>query len=317
MILIFASSLYKFDPQIDLIKKILDEKGKEYLIINPLNYKELIELELKNVNGKICLCFQNSELKTNSIYFSRKLRTDCILDIPKKFRYTNLFRQKVFSFLMDIIFFLERNEKIKHFPSKYHNLEYADSKINILKHAAIVGLIIPQVTINSLSLQNKDIATIYRKSLGDPFSITFDSKQKEETSVTLFNRIIKTGLNQYNFPWQWQSYINTISLIRCVVVGEKIWSFKLKGKFLSNNNLREIEFNENNIYWKKIILPKKTTSAIQKTASRLKLKFCCPEFIEDKNGNYTFTDMNPYGDWFGFGNEKDNNEICEEIISKL
>lgn len=317
MILIFASSLYKFDSQINLIKKILDNKNKKYLIVNPLNYKELINLQLKNINGKISLYFENMELKISSVFFSRKLRTDCILDIPNNFRYTTLFRQKIQSFLMDIIFFIEKNKRIKHFPSKHWNLEYADSKINILKHAVKVGLSVPDMTINSILSQNKNTLAIYRKSLSDPFSITYDLKKKEETAITLFNRVIKTGVNIYNIPWQWQSYIETNSLIRCIVVGNKVWSYKLNGDFLFNNNLREVEFGKNNVNWEKIILPFKIKTAIQKITNKLNLEFCCPEFIENKDGRYIFTDLNPYGDWFGFGNESDNNEICEEIISKL
>jgi hypothetical protein len=71
------------------------------------------------------------------------------------------------------------------------------------------------------------------------------------------------------------------------------------------------------ISWEKIKLPEIIIVRILSLIQELNLEYACPEFLLSEDGEYYFIDLNPCGDWFGFGTQKDNKAIAEAIATKL
>lgn len=305
----FGSSFYKTDLQNKLLLDTLEKSKKEFLYINPLDYNSISSIEVINNKGSIQTYFKEKEIRITSVFLSRKWRTDCVIDIPLKCRYPNIFRQKVQSFLEELRFVLC---DVKWFPGKFEDVEKSDSKLFFLKMASRCGLKIPSRTVNSF-FNSTELK--YRKVLGYSFSISFGKKEKEEVAVTLLNSYEKKHRNNF-FAWQWQDYVKVKSIIRCVVIKNRVWSYLSDSKSIRLKSLREVNMDRDMIVWKKIVLPNMLEKRLVNFVRKMGLTFACPEFILNNKQEYIFVDLNPCGDWYGFY-DKDNQEIAREIVKKL
>lgn len=309
MILIFASSLYENDPQIDLLITTLKSESLEFVLINPLDYESIKNIKISIYNGVVNFYYKDKIVDINTVYIARQIRSDCIIKFPILCDCTTLYRQKVEYFISETYALLSDK---KWFPGNNIAIKNGDLKINLYKIAFEVGLSPPHSTINSFDCPN---VNLYRKVLGYPFSISYSIEEQEEIAVTLFNKK-ENFQDGYGLPWQWQSYIEPLTHLRCVCVGDKIWCFYAEENQLNKKSLREAQ-EDTDIIWQNYILPKKHKTSLKSLMARLNLSFACPEFIIDTNGKYQFIDLNPCGDWYGFGTDEENVEIAHEIVANL
>ena len=312
MIVVFASSLHSNDRQKELLFQSMNNSGKEFLFLNPLDYKSLDRIQLVSVGGLTKLYFEDKEVTPTTFFYSRLWRTDCIIDFPDNVIYPNLFRQKIHSFLEEIIFCFK---EVKSFPGRYDDIRLGESKCALYSLAHVCGLDTPYVTTNSF---RKPDNIDYRKVLGSPFSISLNTEMREEVAVTLLNEIdYSISSDLLGLPWQWQSQVKPQRHIRCVIVGKKVWTYSLDDKYLKSRSLREANDNGDTLIWKAESLPPEVEKNLLRLLKKIGLEYSSPEFLIDVNGNYIFIDLNPCGDWFGFSNEKDGSKIAQEIIARL
>ena len=308
MIVVFASSLCTNDPQIELLRRVLSASGKRFLFVNPLNPKDLSEIQLYSTGGQIRLYFDGRRIVPTTFFHCRLWRTDCIIDIPDNVNYPTFFRQKADSFLEEIEFCFRG---VKSFPGKYGDMRLGESKCAVYQMAHNCGLKIPEITVNSFS-KPKNLS--YKKVLGFPFSISLNREKAEEVAVTLLNG---TEPNLFGLPWQWQSEIQPQKHIRCVVVGKKIWTSSLDEARLKGRSLREAQDDGDIFVWDEDKLPREIEAKLLELLEKLGLEYATPEFLVTKNGDHIFIDLNPCGDWYGFMSESESKKIAEEIVSRL
>lgn len=310
MLLVIASSIYREDPQINLITKKLGDEGVDFVLINPLDYNDLIKIEISfshDYGNRIL--YEGKALDITKVYVTRHFRPDCIINIPERCGYSTLYRHKVELFLQELCAALSDK---KWFPGNIENIIRGEQKCFIYNEVHKAGLLTPKMTINSF-LKPGEI--VYKKSLGFPFTITHDDETGNEVAVTLNNEI-STSEEEVDIPWQWQTHIKPKTQIRCVYVSGKIWAFSASEKQFDGKSLREVQ-SDKKIVWNKIRLSNKIKSKIDLVMVNLGLEYSCPEFLVTEDEQHHFIDLNSCGDWFGFGSQKDNNAIAEAIVSKL
>jgi len=313
MILIFGSSLFEDDPQNNLLRKILDLTTKKYVFINPLNTSDLLRIELKQSGKRTFFLVDGLAVNVDTVYMSRLWRIDCLIDIPQSCTHPTLFRHKVESFLNEIRFSFDH---VRWLPGKYEDVEKAEAKIPLMQIASRCGLLTPKVSLNSFGSKCND--GYYKKSLGNPFTISFDTETRDEVAVTLINKLEPSSDEQkLGIPWQWQTHIEPTSQIRCVLINNKIRAYKADIAQFKNESLREAQEDGTIITWEKYTLPVEIQSSLLKLTKQLGLTLCCPEFLVTSEGAHFFIDLNPSGDWYGFLNEEENVVIARLIVEML
>lgn len=309
MLIILASSIYGYDPQIELLVENLKREFVDYVLINPFKHNDLRKLSIVCEKGINRIMFDGNILNITKVYIARHLRTDCIIDFPDGCGMTTLYRHKVDAFLTEICAVLK---DCKWFPGEFTNLLNGDMKCYLYQLAHVSGLIVPEITANSFV---KPDGLSYQKSLGAPFTITYDNESGDEIAVTLKNSTVIEDETD-GLPWQWQTNIKSKYQIRCVVVGENIWAFSALSENFQGRSLREYQV-ENDVVWKKHVIPQHIEKSTINLMKKLNLEFSCPEFLIDLKGKYHFIDLNPCGDWYGFGSKDDNVRIAKAIAVKL
>ena len=313
MILIFGSSYNEPDSQNDLLLNVLTHGGKRHLLINPLNASDLRRMELVQSQKGTALLVDGYETNPSVVYLQRLWRIDCLADIPEDCFYPTLLRQKMTNFLTEIRFALE---SARWFPGRIENVERGEAKVPLMQTAHNCGLLVPQITTNSFHNYFSSIG--YRKVLGPPFSISFDTTERQEIAITLLNNkrdnSDSTGLG--GFPWQWQTPINPVAQVRCVVVGKEIRAYRAEIDQFAGKSLREAQEDEQDIRWLVYELPLEVSASLLRLNDSLGLSMCCPEFLIDEKGRHFFIDLNPCGDWYGFVNQEEN-RIVAEMISRM
>lgn len=303
--------MYQIDPQIDLLIETLKKTKTDFILINPLDYNDLVKLEIVfdfKFGNKII--YDGEELNISKVYVARHFRTDCVINFPDQFNYTTLYRHKIDLFLQDLCAVL--SDKIW-FPGKTENLLRGEQKCYIYDKARISGLLTPNLTVNSFSKPN---GYLYKKSLGFPFTISYDNESGDELAITLNNELSTSDEEEIDIPWQWQTYIKPKVQIRCVYVSGKIWSFGAEQEQFCGKSLREHQL-EKDVVWENVRLPIQIKRSLRSLITGLDLEYACPEFLFSDDGKYYFIDLNSCGDWYGFGSQEENNAIAEVIVSKL
>ncbi len=312
MILILASSLYEDDPQIELLVDSLIEKGKKFRVINSLDHNSLAGLCLVQEGKNIVLVDEDGEnISPSKIFISRLVRSDCVIEFPPGCIYTTMYRQKVESFVREIVMSFP---EVRIFPGNWDSILKAEVKSYLLGVAFDCGLSVPPITKTCFGNPGSDFT--YRKVLGYPFSISFNKRTREEIALTMFNGQVSTSDDHFCLPWQWQTEIKTSLHIRCVVVGSLVRAYVSNWKLFPGEDLRSVQENVD-LVWAVYTLPKNLEDKVFSLMNCLGLEFACPEFLVDQDGNHVFIDLNPCGDWYGFVNEDENILIAKEIVKKL
>lgn len=310
MILIFASSLQSYDPQTRLLEEVLASSGKEHCIINPLNSQNLSALELTSDQRGVRLSMHGKQISPSSVYLSRLWRSDCLIDLPEGCSYPTYYRQKVEAFLFEIASALRDSIW---FPGRLHNIGEADAKCLLYKEAVACGLNVPEVTVNSFG---SPTGITYRKVIGYPFSISYNSDAGEEVVVTFYNSTDTKKLSDLELPWQWQRHIQPTLHIRCVAVGDKIWAACADENQFNGLGLREVQ-EEVDVLWQEYLLPDASQRGLLQLMEKMEIEMCCPEFLVDDTGNHILIDLNPCGDWYGFFNQDTHHAIAKAVVEKL
>jgi hypothetical protein len=313
MILVFGSSIFERDFQNDLLVDVLEKSGKEFIFLNPLRFSDCKKIELKESKTGIDLYVDGRLIQPSYVYMSRLFRHDCMIDLPRDCRFPTLMRSKIAGFFDEICFALKDSIWV---PGNYEAIRMGDAKISLMNLARSCGLIVPTSTLNSFSSHYKTLN--YRKVLGPPFMITLNTEEAAEVAVTLVNSKgdhDDSGLSE--LPWQWQTLVNPVSQVRCVLVKGKIRSYKADIDQFEGKSMREAQGDGRDIVWDKYALPNFVEESLFQLSTRLGLSICCPEFLIDAKGRHIFIDLNPCGDWYGFLNEEESYSIAMDIVQML
>ena len=308
MLLVISSSLYANDPQNDLLSDCLVENSIEHVFINPLRLQDLKRLELEQDSTGLRLLFDGWDINPEMVYLARNLREDCFLEVPTECEYPTLFRQKVGFFFEDIFQILNAKDW---FPADPTTIRRIESKPVLLEIARSFGLRVPRITKNSFQKQGN----LYRKSLGFPFTLSYDKEEKGEIAVTLENTLSESDTE--GLPWQWQEQLESAGQIRCVVIGDKIHSYFVDSAQLQGKDLRSAQDDGISLKWVRQKLPEYVVTSLLSMLRHFGIKMCCPEFILTHDGELVFIDLNPCGDWYGFIDEDENHSVCNEIVQTL
>ncbi|MBI2482313.1 MAG: hypothetical protein HYV76_02015 [Candidatus Vogelbacteria bacterium] len=295
------------------MEDVLVESGKSYLLLNPLDYDEITQFELSSDCNGIHLRYNGLELKPSTIFLSRLWRTDCLVKLPKGCQYPGLLRQKIEVFLRDIIFCFRQ---VKCFPGTYENILLGETKPIIYQLASSCGLQIPSKTVNSFRDRAKS-DTPYRKVLGHPFSVSLNVDAGQETALTLLTGKSLDDIDLMSLPWQWQSEIESIKQFRVILVDNREWVYSIETEELGGKGLREVQMSTSELNWQRDTLPQKVVKGLKTLLIKTGLSYCSADFLLDQNSKFTLVDLNPCGDWFGFGDKKDSKEMAQIIVSKL
>lgn len=308
MLLIFSSCFYESDPQTDLLIKCIENESIPYILINPFSRDSLSKLSFGVVDGDSVFYYDNKQIHVSTVYISRQIRSDCIPVIPGDCDCTSLYRYKVNDFLSELFSLLA---DVSWFPGKIENISLGDSKSHLFKKALGAGLTVPVSTMTSFNCLD---TVNYRKVLGYPFSISYSKEDESEIAVTLFNE--PNTSETYGLPWQWQTKIDPKRHLRCVFINGKVWCFEVLEDEFQGKSLREVQ-EEKDVIWKEISLPNHQILQLTQLMKSMNLKFASPEFIINQAGEYIFIDLNPCGDWYGFGSEETSSLIASEIAKNL
>jgi hypothetical protein len=295
-----------------LIFGSLVKNGKEFVFINPLHIADMARIELSGHGHEVSLMVDGKEIRPSVVYMSRLWRTDCILEIPEECSYPTLIRHKVHSFLNEIRFAFDH---IRWLPGKLEDIERGEAKIQLMRLADMCGLLTPTASTVSFSDLSREMK--YRKSLGPPFTITFDATEGVENAVTLFNKESDKGDDLLGLPWQWQTHVEAVAQVRCAMIGSHIRAYRADIKQFQGKELREAHDAGLEIRWLHYKLPSSIEFALLRLCNKLKLTMCCPEFLITAEEKHIFIDLNPCGDWYGFVDEDESRKVAELIVETL
>jgi len=313
MILVFGSSIFERDFQNTLLVDVLEKSGKDFVFLNPLKFSDCKKIELEENLSGVGLYISGQPLKPTTVYMSRLFRHDCMIHLPEDCIYPTLLRSKLASFFDEICFALRY---CVWFPGNYEAIRMGESKISLMNLARSCGLMVPGRTLNSLSAHSN--VADYRKVLGPPFTITVNIEEAAEVAITLMNSKgdhDDSGLS--GMPWQWQSLIEPHGQLRCVLIHNKVRTYKAEATQFGGKSLREAQDDGVEIIWTRYQLPDSVERALLRLSAKLGLSLCCPEFLIDSAGNHIFIDLNPCGDWFGFLDEEESRSIAVDIVKML
>jgi len=312
MILVIASSFLEGDPQTDLLLDSLKKAEKPFVLLNPLDYKTFYGLELVNHELTGSALFLDDRCVTpDSIYLSRMVRADCIIDFPENCVYPNTFRQKIDTFIQEILLTFRG---ARFFPGSLTSVNLSETKTALFHMASLCGLKVPEYTATCFG--KTSLPANYRKALGYPFSITLNTEEGSEVAVTLVNGKCTEDEEDLGLPWQWQTEIDCVAQVRCVVVGHKIHCYLADWSKFLGEDLRSVQESQQ-VEWAKSELGVEISEKLFCLMDQLGLTLACPEFLINQSGELVFIDMNPSGDWYGLGSDEDSAIIAEEIANQL
>jgi glutathione synthase/RimK-type ligase-like ATP-grasp enzyme len=176
----------------------------------------------------------------------------------------------------------------------------SENRLRQLVTAQKIGLSIPETSITNSILEGKKFLKRNPKSI---------MKVLHHHEITLKHRSFKFLTNNMEAdhllsfedlvyaPVIFQRKIENDSEIRVTVVGDKIFSCKLsindKNKY---SDLHKIE--ESKIIFEEINLGKKMEKLCIKLNRELGLLVSSIDFVQGKNGEFFFLEINPIGDWY-------------------
>lgn len=176
----------------------------------------------------------------------------------------------------------------------------AENRLKQLATAHRIGLRIPETSITNSKLECKKFLKIHPNSI---------MKVLHHHEITLKHRSFKFLTNDVEAehllsfedlvyaPVIFQRKIENDSEIRVTIVGDKIFSCKLsindKNKY---SDLHKIKGSK--IVFEEINLGKKMEKLCIKLNRELGLLFSSIDFVQGKNGELFFLEINPIGDWY-------------------
>lgn len=201
-------------------------------------------------------------------------------------------------------------------------VERAESKPFVLATAARIGLSVPRFTQDAFSPLSKiSFSNMYRKSLGPPFTISFNREKALEVGITVSNSLVdNTAASATDQPWQWQEFVDSSLQVRCFVIGDRIWAAcrDRTGHVMGIDYRYLNEITEEDIIWKAYQLPAHTAERLITLMRTLNLTSASPEFLlRKKDMAHVLIDLNPCGDWFGYFSDAIHAEITASIATLL
>ena len=299
------------DEQLERVIALVKEKGGHVLTLCT-NTRNHLNFALQMEGSRVGIMYDGNFFIPNAIWYATHPRTDALYCLD--FRFPGEHRSAMSQFITDLHYAYRTD--ISWFPGDLNLIGQADSKPFLLKEATLCGLVTPATTLNAtlVAKQKATAEKLYKKKLGFPSVITFDKKSRIELVTTTENKLGDS--NARKEIWQWQTPIESVSHVRCCIVGEKIWAVVWHRKS-TISKLYDYRSQEKEEFWQHYCLPVDVEINLSRLMRHLKLQIACPEFLIKKDGQHVFIDMNPCGDWMGFFKESINAEIAESIATLL
>jgi hypothetical protein len=299
------------DSQILAVKKVSSDKSLKIIEMST-NRLSHTQLALIVKGSEIKVLYKGKLVVDPVLWFATNHRCDSIYALSSRF--PNELRLSAGQFITDISSALANTGSS--YPGKLSDILISDSKPILFSKANSLGLLTPDITINSTFRQKKSICSnsMYKKKLGYPTFISFDRDEKEEVIVETTN-IMDGQTSNTDGLWQWQSPLESVAHIRCFAhkssVTSKIWYRKSVGPDLLD--MRQVNDGQDT-KWTPFELPEDICLKINKLLDLLGLSFACPEFLLDMYSNLIFIDLNPCGDWIGFFDKKEEKDNISRLI---
>ncbi|OYD42266.1 hypothetical protein [Sphingobacterium cellulitidis] len=302
MILIIT---HKLDFTADFIINKLNERGIPY---KRFNCEEILE---NPVTFELCQDFRFNilgETNYSSVWFRRIKLPDIDLS---PISYKNYILSEIDSFLHNIFSVLSCK-----WISEPYNVYKAENKILQLKTAQMIGFKIP---ITVVTTDKEKVSNFFQKcgkTIIKPISRTrIDNKNVPEFIFT--NRIDKDHrsiFQNYDLtPCIFQEEIGKDLELRVTVVGDNIFAAQIKSQ---DDDETKIDWRRKKMKFTKFELPNEISNKCLELVHRLNLNFGAIDLILSPNGEYTFLEINPNGQWVWIENDT-GLKISDALINLL
>lgn len=201
--------------------------------------------------------------------------------------------------------------------NKPNRVLYASNKILQLKAARSVGLVTPKTLVSNDPVAIRNFAserTVVAKNLATPWVI----RPGRETQAA-YTRIVEPAWlqdeNALSFaPVIYQEYCERKRDIRVVAVGDKIFSAScIPGPHQREDVRKEVGAGES---YEPCELEQEILNKLAALTRTLELDYCAADFMEDKDGNLFFLEVNTCGAWWWLDRLYDG-AICHALADAL
>jgi hypothetical protein len=270
-----------------------------------------------NGSGSLSVIVNGQEEVIEAVFWNTRARPDAAMPNSRA-AYVGTYRSRLRQFLYDFSVSINAPQ----FPANIPVVEAAESKILLLKAAKSHGLKVPDFTWNAFgkdaSMKCFDYhGRTYRKVLGPPCVVLENGEPITTTNIALekFDPDFP-GAHQ---PWQFQKVVNFKKQIRCMVVGDKVWSAAWEhspsGDQWDMRYYQEILGKQ--ISFAEYDLPTNLKGRLVSLVKDLGLSHAAPEFLLAGDGSHYFIDMNPCGEWSCIFETETELQIAEALSSLL
>ncbi len=297
---------YKHDFKVVFAEDFLQRKENEYLSI------DCIEKYLESIF--------NCHLSKIKTFWCRKWGAKTLLNQTKNDKITEELSEKLkttslkeINTFFEFIFNILPKEKI---INNFFNSN--NSKFNQLIVAKSCNLEIPETYVVNSKKQLKNILkpndSYITKAMHEGIGFNFN-----EDSYTTFTEIIdfKKISSDFFLPSLIQKEIKKKYEIRSFVLGEKIYSMAI---FSQDNNQTTVDYRQYDLKRPNkrasYKLPTEIKQKVLSFMNKMNLKTGSIDFIVDKDDNYFFLEVNPYGQ-FGMVSKPNNYNLENEFAKYL
>jgi glutathione synthase/RimK-type ligase-like ATP-grasp enzyme len=304
MILIIT---HKEDYTADFVINKLNQRGTEYL---RLNCEELLTKPEFSIGseGNFETQFKNFK-KIDSIWFRRTQ----IPSLENLNAVEKLYFIREFDALLENIYcsLIE-----KRWLSNPFSIKKAENKILQLRLAKEIGFNVPKTLVTNSKVAVKDFYNSNKKNIIKPI---YSGLVPNDQNISLFFTTVLTDQhieNLQNFdltPCIFQEYIEKEYELRITVVCNKVFTSKVESQ---KNDNSKIDWRRDNLEFKKENLPKELEKMCVTLCKQLDINFGAIDLIKNKDGSYTFLEINPNGQWAWIEMETEL-KISDEIIKYL
>lgn len=215
--------------------------------------------------------------------------------------------------LQDGMWHLISEDRWFNHPQHVRNGEY---KIHQLLLARQVGLSIPQTVLSNRWSPIKDKIgsnEVVLKMARGIYNEAYTSKSLYTTVLTKDTLPIKTN----PFPGIWQNYVTKKREWRVTFVGDKVFSAAIYTDDKARDDWRKLGMTDH-VTFKAELFPKAIEQKCRLLLRKLNLSYAAFDFIEDEDGNITFLELNPAGQYLWLEAELGlpiSEAIADELIA--
>lgn len=193
---------------------------------------------------------------------------------------------------------------------------YASNKVVQLALANKIGLAIPKTLISNHPDEIINFSfnqTIVAKNLSTPWIIDKNEIHAAFTKIVPNDWLTDKSALSFS-PVIYQQFHERARDFRVVIIGEKVFAASCSSNELQREDVRKgVETGNSYI---PCSFDKPTLEKLRFLLEKLSLNYCAADFMEDKNGNLYFLEINTCGAWWWLDSLYEG-EICNSITEFL